>query len=132
AWSGDGRTLASASEDGTIKLWDLATGHERATLKGHNGHVMAEARNRDGTTLASGGGGLDAQGKSVPGEVKLWDAATGQERASLKGDHRLVWSVAWSVDGKTLASAASAGIDGTIKLWDLATGQERAFLKGPT
>src|SRR5690349_12945796 len=56
AYSPDGKTLASGSQDKTIKLWDVATGKEQATLKGHTSAVMSVAYSPDGKTLASGSG----------------------------------------------------------------------------
>ena len=61
--------------------------------------------------------------------MKVWDAATGQETLTLKGHTDAVTSVAFSPDGKRLASASD---DGTVKVWDAATGQEILTLKGHT
>ena len=118
AWSPDGTTLASGSNDQTVKLWDAATGAERTTLHGHSGPVRAVAWSPDGTTLASGSG---------DGTVKLWDAATGAERTTLRGHQAWVQAVAWSPDSKTVASGSG---DQTVKLWDAVRGTERATLRG--
>jgi WD40 repeat protein/serine/threonine protein kinase len=121
AFSPNGKTLASGCDDGTVKLWDSATGSELCTLRGHaNYNVFSVAFSPDGKTLASG---------SNDGTVKLWDSATGSELRILKGHTSTIWSVAFSVDGKRLASGSA---DQTVKLWDPATGSELCTLKGHT
>jgi hypothetical protein len=106
AFSPDGKSLASASQDNSVKLWNVATGKERSTLQGHPEPVWSVAFNPDGTILASA---------SDDKTVKLWDVATGKQRATLQGHTKEVMSVAYSPDGKTLASASE---DKTIRLWD--------------
>ena len=116
AFSPDGQTLASGSMDSTVKLWDVSTGREKASLAGHKNSVYSVAFSPDGQTLASG---------SMDSTVKLWDLNTGREKASLAGHKDSVWSVAFSPDGQTLASGSE---DNTIKLWDVNTGREKASL----
>ena len=118
AFSPDGKTLASASWDKTIKLWDVASGKEVRSLRGHEHNVRSVAFSPDGKTLASG---------SADKTIKLWDAASGKEVRSLRGHESYVYSVAFSPDGKTLASGSD---DKTIKLWDVASGKETRSLRG--
>jgi len=66
SWSPDGKTLASASGDWTVKLWEAASGKERATLTGHTGSVRFVSWSPDGKTLASA---------SDDKTVKLWDVS---------------------------------------------------------
>jgi hypothetical protein len=122
AFSPDGRRLASASKDRTVKVWDAATGQELLTLRGHTDGVTRVAFSPDSRRLAS------ASGDSIEKDstVKVWDAATGQEVLNLKGHTGGVTSVAFSPDGRRLACASR---DNT-KVWDTATGQETLTLKG--
>ena len=76
SFSPDGKRLASASGDQTLKLWDAATGQELLTLKGHTGEVTGVSFSPDGKRLASA---------SDDQTLKLWDVATGQELLTLKG-----------------------------------------------
>ena len=116
----DGSWLASGGDDRTVRIWDAATGQERATLTGHAGRVAAVAVAPDGSWLATAGG---------DGTVRIWDAATGQERAVLTSHAERCAAVAVAPDGSWLASA---GWDGTVRIWDAATGRERAVLTGHT
>jgi WD40 repeat protein len=112
----DGTWLASAGADGSVRIWDPATGRQRAVLAGHTGPVTAVAIAPDGTWLASGGD---------DGSVRIWDPATGQQRAALRRHTRAVEAVAIAPDGTWLASA---GKGGSVRIWDRATGQQRAAL----
>ena len=117
AISPDGRRIASASDDKTVKVWDTATGTELMTLKGHKEWVRSVVFSPDGTHIASGGGDKT---------IKIWDSETGTEVMTLKHDN-YVYSVAFSPDGKRIASG---GGDKTIKVWDSATGIEIKTLTG--
>ncbi|MEQ8957550.1 MAG: hypothetical protein RLP02_06440, partial [Coleofasciculus sp. C2-GNP5-27] len=126
AISPDRETIVSGSTDGTIKLWDVQTGKEKQTLKGHAGrfgYVQSIAISPDGKLLVSGGNDKT---------IKLWQLSSGKERRTLTGHSGLfagVKSVTISPDGKLLASGSD---DKTIKLWSLAKGRELRTFKGHT
>ncbi|PAX54586.1 nSTAND1 domain-containing NTPase [Brunnivagina elsteri] len=120
SFSPDGKILAFASSDKTVKLWDVKTGREVNTLQGHASYVWSVSFSPDSKTLASA---------SHDKTVKLWDVKTGREVNTLQGHTSNVWSVSFSPDGKTLASASS---DSTVKLWDVKTGREVNTLQGHT
>jgi WD40 repeat protein len=196
AFSPDGKTLATGSESGGT-LWDLSTGKQRVSLKGYG---LSAAFSPDGKLVATGGGKFGSEGLPGAGEVVLWDAATGRERAALGRSVKLkiplrslsdlkadgvpkrvllklaalegtefpteedfetelpklldkvldkdqratygalverrveavregpevVWSVAFSPDGKTLASAS---VLGSVFLWDVKSGKRTAVLQ---
>jgi serine/threonine protein kinase/Tol biopolymer transport system component len=110
AFSPNGKTLASGSEDHTVGLWTVATGASVRTLTGHANWVLSVAFSPDGKTLASGSG---------DNTVRLWNGATGAHIRTLTGHTNWVLSVAFSRDGKTLTSAST---DRTVREWNPATG----------
>jgi WD40 repeat protein/serine/threonine protein kinase len=123
AFSRDGQRLVSKSQDASVRIWDLATGREAVVASGrHSNGTWCAALSPDGRLLAVGGGHTD-------GAVRLHDAATGELVHTLQGHIERVVSVAFSPDGKRLASA---GLDKHVKLWDPATGQEVLTLRGHT
>ncbi len=153
AFGPDGRTLAGVSDEKNIKLWDIISGKEIHTLKGHTSEIKSLAFNFNGTTLASGGSDttFDSDGKVREGgssdtTVRLWDVRSGKVIHTLKGHASEIDCLAFSADGKILASggdgvrtAASAGEPSkaestlsvtTIKLWDVEKGVETHTLSG--
>jgi WD40 repeat protein/tRNA A-37 threonylcarbamoyl transferase component Bud32 len=118
AFTPDGRYLAGASGDGTIKVWDVASGRLVRTLRGHSGRVNCVAFSPDGRFLASA---------SEDRTVRLWQASTGKWLRTLAGHQKGVNGVAFSPDGRYLASAAE---DDTVRVWETAGGRELRTLRG--
>jgi WD40 repeat protein len=112
AFSPDGKTLATGSFDGSLRLWDLATRQQTGdTLSGHTQAIRCLAFSGDGKMLASGG---------FDHTVRLWDAtAARQIGAPLTSHTKDINSVAFSPDSSTLVTASE---DQTVRLWSIKTG----------
>jgi WD40 repeat protein len=111
AFSPDGKTVITGSQDHTARLWDAATGQPIGRTLTHGNWVRAVAFSPDGKTVITG---------SWDKSARLWDAATGQPIGPPLTHQGLVYAVAFSPDGKTVITG---GADKTARLWDVATGQ---------
>jgi WD40 repeat protein len=123
AFAPDGKLLASASSDATIKLWNVVQQREENVLSPPRatGEIRCVAWSPDGKLLAAG---------TRYGLVKVWDPVAGREVASLRGHEGDVWCVAFSPNGRTLASGnGDWDRPGKIKLWDTATWRLRRGLQ---
>ncbi|NMG05524.1 NB-ARC domain-containing protein [Brasilonema sp. UFV-L1] len=130
AFSPDGTILASGGEDQAVRCWDVSDGKCLKTWQGYASWVQSVAFSPNGTILASG---------NEDWTVRLWDVGTHQELKTsplaektaviLQGHTGWVCSVAFSPDGKTLASGSS---DRTLKLWDISNGRCLKTLLGHT
>jgi WD40 repeat protein/uncharacterized caspase-like protein len=119
AFSPNGKTVASASSDKTIRMWEVETGRLLRVLDIHRDNVTSIAFSPDGKTIASG---------SLDKTVALCDVKSGRLIRSLVDHSDDVNSVAFSPDGKTIASGSR---DETINLWDAATGEVIHTIEGP-
>lgn len=125
-FSPDGKTMASGGQDNTVRIWEIATGKElrRFTavtgLGSENSWVASVAYSPDGKYLAAGS-------TNGPGEVVIWELATGTEARPLRMNRGGAISIAFSSDGKILAAGTQ---DGVIHLWDAGTRNLLRRLKG--
>lgn len=117
AFSPNGETLMSGSEDGTVGLWEVPKGRLQALLPGHEEMVTSP--------LFSPRGDLLATASYAEGEVWLWEVATGRRKATLSAAALLL---CFSPEGKTLATGSGWGKE--VILWDVERGERQGVLEG--
>jgi WD40 repeat protein len=113
----DGKRALTASDDHTLKLWNLETGAEVLTLRGHMAPVNAVVLAHKTLAVSA----------SYDRTMKLWNLENGNEIRTLAGDSHLVNALALANDGRHLVSASYAR---QLKVWDIATGEELYSLIG--
>ncbi|MBA4189786.1 MAG: hypothetical protein C0467_17515 [Planctomycetaceae bacterium] len=114
AASPNGRWIATASHDQTVKIWDATTLQLLRTLEGHGSVVWSVAFSPDSHTLASGSG-----------DIRIWDVESGRQLHCFRGHERLVVGLAFHPRHPWLVSSS---YDGSVRLWDVAGGRPLGLL----
>jgi WD40 repeat protein len=118
ALSPDGMTLAAGNVDGTVSLWDTATGKNRVNMRAGIEMVLAAVFSPDGARLAC---------SSTDSRIQIWDLASHRLQSTLEGHRGPVTTLAFSPGGRVLASG---GEDQIVRLWDMENSREIAVLHG--
>ena len=158
AFSPNGQLTATGGADGTVRIWNVASGQEIMKFTGHTSSVWNVVFSPDGRTLATGGSDATtriwnvASGQEImkftgyqsvafspdgrtlatgggDSTARLWNVSSGQEIMKFTGHTSGVWSVAFSPDGRTLATGS---FDNTARLWNVSSGQEIMKFTGHT
>ena len=116
----DGTLLASASDDLTVRVWDVATGAQRHLFTGHTDLIWSVDFSPDGRSLISAG---------WDGDIHIWDLTTGTLARIIEADSTHLWMARFSPDGQRILSGGEEGI---AKLWDARTGRLVRSFRGHT
>lgn len=119
-YSPNGLFVVTASDDGTARVWDAATGNELAVLRGHRGGVTSAAFSPDGTRIVTAG---------VDGTVRIWDAASGEESRPAELANKPLAHAVLSPDGRL---AATLDYDDRAVVWEPLSGKRRFTIPGRT
>src|SRR5207302_1551499 len=111
AFSPGGGRIVTSGDDGTVRIWNTATGREVTVLRGHSGIVQHADFSPDGRRIVTAG---------ADGTARVWSVATGRGLTAIRAGSGLN-SVAVSPNGRRIVTA---GADGTVRVWDVATGRQ--------
>jgi TPR repeat protein len=119
-FSPDGRRVVTASDDGTARIWDVATGRELIRLDGHTAQVEGAVFSPDGRRIVTG---------SYDYTARVWDAMTGRQLTRLSGHTAVVSWAGFSPDGRRIVTSS---FDKTARIWDAETGRQLMIFRGHT
>jgi hypothetical protein len=119
AFSPDGRLLATASFDQTVRIWDTASGQPLGAPLQHQHWVQHVGFSPDGRRVVTASGGVNA----IQGEARVWDAVTGQPLGPPLQHQHWVYHAMFSPDGRNVVTASA---DKTARIWDVSTDERPA------
>lgn len=117
-WSPDEKKLATASLDGTARIWDAQTGNELLMLEGHQGRVTLAIWSPDGSQIATTG---------EDGNIRIWNSGNGELLRNIEANNGEVYSLAWAPNSLRIFSGHG---DGGIRIWQVDSGKLLETLRG--
>lgn len=111
-WSPDNQHLASAGNDGVVRIWDVSTQEQTGAFRGHTGRVTGVAWSPDGQRIVS---------TDMDGVALVWDPANGRQTARFNSHTRAVYSAAWSPDSRLIVTS---GDDAMLRIWEASSGKQ--------